>query len=290
MADQAETLRHLRFSRDITALDPRTGRSIAVTGGKGGVGKSQIAVSLAATYSRRGSKVLIFDADLGMADLNLLLGVAPDRTMLDVLDGLDVTEALVDAHGFSLLPALNGSIDLEALDDVGRARLLESLASLSARFDTLVIDIGAGIGANQNGFAGAAGDVIVVASPEALSMADAYACLKALVQTQGVEHAYLLPNRTKSRSDADEIIGRLSALVTRFLDIELTPLTPIPYDPNIPEAAEHGVPFVLYSPDSPASRAMRQLARQLDAAGAARRDKKPARSILAKLFDRGPTE
>lgn len=284
--DSEETPRHLRFTRDVTSLDPRAGRAIAVTGGKGGVGKSQIAASLAVAYSRRGSNVLLFDADLGMADLNLLLGVAPERTMLDVLEGADVAEVLVEAHGLNLLPAQSGSIALERIDDIGRARLIEVLGSLSDRFDTLVIDIGAGIGANQNGFAGAAGDVVVVASPEALSMAGAYACLKALVQTQGVDHAYLVPNRVKSACDVDLITGRLSSLVARFLDIELTLLTAIPDDASIPEAAEHGVPFLLYNPDSPASRAIRQLARELDAAGAERRKRKPARRSLARLFDR----
>ena len=108
MSDQAATLRVIR-NGDAPSTVAQRERAIAVTGGKGGVGKSTVALNLAMAYAARGANALMVDTDLGMADLNLLLGVAPGRSMLDVLNGTPVEEALVAAHGIHLLPALNGS-------------------------------------------------------------------------------------------------------------------------------------------------------------------------------------
>ena len=258
--DQAATLRVIGGGLS----EVKRQRVIAITGGKGGVGKSTLAVSLAGTYSSLGSRVLMIDADLGMADLNLLLGVAPTKTMLDVVEGCDPSEVIVENHGISLLPSLAGSVELEAMGASDRERLLATIAELGETYDTVVIDIGAGIGPSQNSFAAAALDIVVVVSPEALSIADAYACIKGLSQTHAIRRAYLVPNRIRSAAQADEIVGRLSSLVGRFLDVTLVPLSPVPFDVSVAVAGDHGVPFVHHNPDGPASRAVRRLARQLD--------------------------
>jgi len=265
MTDQASTLRVLHGGGDVVALAPRRDRAIAVTGGKGGVGKSTIALNLAIAYALRGADTLMVDADLGMADLNLLLGVAPERSMLDILQGTPVEEALVAAHGIHLLPALNGSYALDNLSADARSMAFAAIESLGDRFDTLIIDVAAGVGENQTAFAGAVADTVVVATPEPLSMADAYACLKVLATRQGLRHAYVVPNRVRSQAEADELVGRLSSLVERFLGLSLTQLPAIPADPTVREAAELGVPMLIHSPDAPASRAIRALSRSLDA-------------------------
>jgi flagellar biosynthesis protein FlhG len=240
-------------------------RVLAVTGGKGGVGKSSIAVNLACSYAARGAKTIAFDADLGMADLNLLLGIAPEESLLDVLHGRPIAEVLHEAHGIHLLPGLNGSFRLANLGDTERHALLAAIDSLDDRFDTLVVDTGAGINASNVDFAGAAAQIIVVATPEPLSLADAYACLKALEARCGVERAFVLPNQVRSPSEAEEVFGRLAALTERFLDLQLTPLPAIPHDPGLRMASAAGVPLVLHNPDSPAARAFKQVARRIDA-------------------------
>jgi flagellar biosynthesis protein FlhG len=263
MSDQAHTLRVLRGGKQPEATLPKQRRAFAVTGGKGGIGKSTVAVNLAVAYAQLGAKTLMLDTDLGMADLNLLLGVAPEKSLLDALGGADLQDVLVQAHGIELLPALNGSYLLSTLGPAGLEKIMSLVESLANQFDTLVVDVAAGIGQVQTMFAGSASDAVVVVNPEPLSIADAYACLKVLSVEQGMKHAYLVPNRVLSRAHADEVTARLCALVNRFLDLELTVLPPIPADPAVAEAAQVGVPLLVHAPESPAARAIRQLAKAL---------------------------
>jgi len=263
MSDQAATLRVIQGDRAPSAQPSVPRRSIAVTGGKGGVGKSTIALNLAIAYAQLGARTLMVDTDLGMADLNLLLGVAPEKSLLDALNGTPIDEVLVSAHGIALLPALNGSYLLSTIGPTAQRRVLDIVGSLAARFDTLVVDVAAGIGQAQTTFGGATSDAIVVVNPEPLSMADAYACLKTLSIQQDVRHAFVLPNRVTSRAQANELTARLGALVSRFLDLEITALPAIPSDPQVTEAAHCGVPLMIHAPDAPAARAIRQLTRVL---------------------------
>ena len=134
------------------------------------------------------------------------------------------------------------------------------------RFDNLVVDVAAGIGQVQTTFASATSDAIVVVNPEPLSMADAYACLKVLATEQKIKHAFVVPNRVTSVAQADELTSRLRALVTRFLDLEITALPPIPADPSVAEAAQIGVPLLVHAPESPAARAIKKLIRMIASA------------------------
>ena len=249
----------------VVPIAPSRRRVVAVTGGKGGVGKSTVAVNLAVSWAKRGSRTLALDGDMGMADLNLLLGLAPARSLLDLVHGAPIEDVLVEAHGIHLLPALNGSFALANLDGRSRALMLAALERLSDHFDTLVIDTPAGIGENGMALAGAVADVVVVATSEPLSLADAYACLKVLATRHGIERAYLLPNSVRSPSEAEEVVRRLTALVDRFLGIQLVALPAIPHDPMVPVAAAAGQPLVLHSPDGPGARAFAKVSRRIDA-------------------------
>ena len=263
--DQAASLRLVHGTGGASTAPPiRRERALAVTGGKGGVGKSTVAVGLAAAYAVDGARTLMVDADLGMADLNLLLGVAPQRTMLDALAGAPIDEVLVAAHGLHLLPAANGNLELATMGPQARARATAIVTELRERFDTVVIDIAAGIGHQQSAFTRTARDCVVVVNPEPLSMADSYACLKVLATEHGLDTAYVVPNRVTSRQQADDVVGRLGDLVARFLDLTLVPMPHVPADPAVVEAAHYGIPLIRHRPDAPAARALRRLARALD--------------------------
>jgi len=263
MTDQAATLRVIRGGKPTKITTEVTHRAIAVSGGKGGVGKSTIALNLAVAYAQADARTLMVDTDLGMADLNLLLGVAPEKSILDALGGTPIEDVLIAAHGIHLLPALNGSYLLSTIGPTAQRRLMELVRSLGERFDICVVDIAAGIGQVQTAFAGSTTDAIVVVNPEPLSMADAYACLKVLATEQKLDHAFVVPNRVTSRRQADEVVARLAALVNRFLQLEITALPPIPADPFVAEAAQIGVPLMIHAPDAPAARAIRQVVRAL---------------------------
>ncbi len=262
--DQALTLRKMLEAGLMPEATHQKTRVISITGGKGGVGKSTVAANLAVHYGTRRSKVLVLDADLGMADLNLLLGVAPDKNLLDVLEGEDPQRVLTEAHGIHLLPACNASTKLANITDAQRAMLLSSIDVLEHRFDTLIVDCAAGIASNSVGFAAAAMDIIAVVTPDPTSLADAYACLKVLSREYSVKRMYVLPNNVRSQVEADGVIQRMTMLASRFLDLSLIPLPAIPYDPAVRSAGAAGIPFVLHVPDSAASRAVAQVARRLD--------------------------
>lgn len=240
-------------------------RVIAISGGKGGVGKSTISVNLACTYAGMGSRTLVFDGDLGMADLNLLFGVAPELTLLDLLTGGPAEDVLIETHGIHLLPALNGSYALANMEEHVRKRLVRAVAQVAMDFETLVVDTAAGIHQNNMALTAMANEVLVVATPEPLSLADAYACLKVLAKEMGKTRVFLVPNNVRSQDEARAVAAQLDKLARRFLGIEVVPLPHIPHDPAVPMAAAEGVPLVVSRPDSPASRAMKRIARELDA-------------------------
>ena len=250
---------------DLLHLHSKRRRFIAVTGGKGGTGKSTVAVNLAAVYAKQGSRVLLVDADLGMADLNLLLGVAPTRSIFDLLHGKPFESVLAKTHGVYLLPSLNGSYQLANLGASFRERLLGLIEKACTEFDTVIIDTAAGLGANSIDFAAIASEVILVTSSAPASLADAYACLKVLSTYKGLERAYILPNAVSSEEEGQLVFSQLSSLSERFLlSLELRSLPAVFFDNDVNNAAANGVPMVCYKPEANVSRALRRVAHRLD--------------------------
>ncbi len=259
---QADGITELR-PNNIVAL-PSKRRFVAVTGGKGGVGKSTIALNLAVAYAHRGNSTIAIDGDFGMADLNLLLGLAPHHSMLDVVDGLSIDDALIESNGIHLLPGLNGSHRLANADRQAHQKMMEVIGQLRHRFDTVVVDSPAGIEKNAMAITAMATEVLVVATPEPLSLADAYAAMKILNTMHGLERAFLVPNQIRSAGQADELAAQLTALVGHFLGLELIVLPYIPYDAAVPRAAAAGKPIITSRPDSPISRSLHKVVRALE--------------------------
>jgi flagellar biosynthesis protein FlhG len=242
-------------------------RVIAVTSGKGGVGKTQIAANLAVGMARRGQRVLLMDADLGLASLDLALGVSPEHNLLGVVTGeRTLDEILVlGPSGVYLIPACPGRYDVANLDAAQRGRLWDLVEKAARDFDVLIIDTGAGIGSNAVGFASYADEVVLVTTPDPSALRDAYAMAKVLHRRAGLDRVQVVANQVSSEREGAEIHARMNAIVRRFLLLQLEYLGAVPRDGSVRECVALGEPFVLRSPSSLAAISVENLVRRLEA-------------------------
>ena len=240
----------------------RTLRVIAITSGKGGVGKTHLTVNLALTFAQQGRRVLVVDGDVGLANVDILLDETPKHTLEDVLKGeRQIEDVLVrSSHGITVLPGTSGVSEMCELSPDDRMRLLQSVDGLEEEFDTVLIDTAAGIGSNARFFAGAAQEVLVVATPEPTSLADAYAMIKVLNRRCGMDRIGLVINQASSEREAREVFMRLSDLTSRFLPVVLSFAGQIPMDPHVRESVMIQRPVVVAYPAAPSSVAIAELA------------------------------
>jgi flagellar biosynthesis protein FlhG len=268
-SDQADGIRLARDSRAPQLRPLRntidTARSIAVTSGKGGVGKTQLSANLALALGKRGQKVLLLDADLGLASLDLALGIHPHADLLSVVRGeRNIDDILVEAaHGVQLVPACPGRYEMANLGPAEREKLRVTVEDLARRFDVLIIDTGAGIGANPVGFASLANEVLLVTTPDPTSLRDAYAMAKVLNKRAGVDTIQLVANQVASEAGGLEVYERLLGISQRFLSLELSYLGCLPKDETVARAVATGHPYVIGAPHSKAARALESLVHRL---------------------------
>jgi len=240
-------------------------RTIVIASGKGGVGKSNVAANLAVALGERGARVLLVDADLSQANLDLLLGVHPRFDLQHLLSGEKTPEEIVvqGPAGVKLVPAASGVPELTELDDYRRECLLRGLSQLEADVDLVLIDTASGVSKQTTAFCLAADDVAVVTTPEMPAFSDAYALIK-LLQSQGATRApHLLANMVSSAEEAEETAHRIRLVARRFLQLELDSWGFIPFDPSVPRAVRRQEPVVTAFPKSPAALAYRALAERL---------------------------
>jgi flagellar biosynthesis protein FlhG len=245
---------------------PQSGlRVVAVTSGKGGVGKTQIAANLAVLGARGGKRVLVIDADLGLANIEVILGVRPERHLGHLLvEGTSLDDVLcMGPHGLALLPAGTGVQALTSLSDGEKRRLIERMDEIEERFDVVIIDTGAGIGDNVCFFAGAAQEVALVVSPEPTSIIDAYAVIKVLSEDVGVTRFGVIVNPVIDERAARDVFPKLTGVAGRFLRAKLRLLGYVPRDENVYRAVMDRRPVADAFPDAPASRALAEVAARL---------------------------
>ena len=241
-------------------------RVIAVAGGKGGVGKTQLAVNLAVELSALGERVLLIDGDVGLCNADLLLAVTPTLGLGDVVAGrASIEEVLVASpHGPTVLSGRGrDGVSDEALDDHEALALLGALDSIGERFDVVVIDTAAGIGRNSLFFAGAAEEVVLVTTPEPTALTDTYATARALLRRSSRTRIGLVVNQAMGPTIAAAVHGRLRNLVSQFLSADVQLLGWLPFDPWVHDAVMHHAPFVAARPGAPASHQLRALAARL---------------------------
>lgn len=243
---------------------------IAVTSGKGGVGKSSLALNLAVAAASRDRRVVLVDADLGLANLDVMCGVNPSAGLADVIAGRrHLSEITVPTHyGIDLVPGASGIAALADLDDEDRQRLLAQMETLERAADLIVIDTGAGISRNVVRFAAAADEVYVIATPEPTSITDAYAAIKLISMTKEHAAVRLVVNQASSRREAGKVGGRIASVSRRFLGLSVDEAGYILQDSKVGEAVRLRRPLVRAFPGSEAALCIASLAKKLDGNGA----------------------
>ncbi|MCP9471307.1 MAG: MinD/ParA family protein [Nitrospira sp.] len=240
-------------------------RVVAVSSGKGGVGKTNVVANWAVALGRSGKRVLVLDADLGLGNLDVLLGLVPRYTIEHVLSGVCTLKeiCLEGPAGIQVLPASSGVPHLTSLTESQQLVIQEQLEDLAVGMDVLLIDTGAGISPNVTFFASAAHEIVIVVTPEPTSLTDAYALIKVLTRRYRERRFKVLVNQARGPREAAEVFRRLDTAVDRFLQVAVEPIGYVPHDDYVPLAVMRQKAVADLFPDSPAAQAFARLAGQV---------------------------
>ena len=239
---------------------------IAVTSGKGGVGKTNIVGNLAVTFQRMRKRVLIFDADLGLANIDIIFGINPKYTIEEVIKGEKELSQIITMgpEGVAVIPASSGVQELSNLTEGHKVNLLNEFDLLNNRYDILLIDTGAGISSNVIYFNLAAQERMVVVTPEPTSITDAYALIKVMFKKHGTDKFIILMNMVRNEKEALSVYKHLSRVVEKFMgSISLDYAGYIPYDKHLNESVNRREPVTCCYPRSSSSQSFKQLAEYL---------------------------
>lgn len=239
---------------------------IAVTGGKGGVGKTNLSVNLSIALAEKRRRVVLMDADLGLANVDVLLGLQAKYTLADVLNGSKTIRdvLLTGPGGIKIVPASSGIQQMAALSPQEHAGLIHSFSELSDQMDVLIVDTAAGISDTVVSFVRAAQEAIIVVCDEPSSITDAYALIKLLNSEHGVFRFRIVANMTRSAQEGINLFAKLNTVCERFLDASLQYLGHIPFDENVRKAIQKRRPVVEFAPRCKASNAIKVLAQKVD--------------------------
>ncbi len=240
-------------------------RTLAVTSGKGGVGKTVVTANLAVALARRGLRVLLIDADLGLANVDTLFGLQPRATLRQVVAGDCTLEDVVleGPAGIAVVPASSGFADMARLADPSVAWLVDRLGDFARGFDVALVDTAAGISPAVLDFVRAADEKLVVVTPEPTSLTDAYAMIKVLATRHGERGVDVLVNQARSEPEAARSYAQLRAVSERFLALAPRLCGVLPYDPEVREAIRRQQPLFALAPRAPMSLALDALSKAL---------------------------
>lgn len=288
MSDQASRLRELAAAYRVQATGgapPRRFRAIAITSGKGGVGKTNLAINLAQALVQANHRVLLMDVDLGLANADILLGAVPPYHLGHFLRGqVDLPQVIYRTPtGIQLIAGGSGVEELANLSVSQLQPVFRSLQRLEGEAEYLILDTGAGLGDAVMEFVMAADEVIVVTTPEPTAMADAYTMIKALCHRNAAVKIWLVVNQAERPDDAAQVAERIVTTARDFLGAGVRHLGTIPRDPQVWQAVRQKVPYLLAYPNSPASRAVQALAARLVEGTATEPPRKRGTSFFSRL-------
>ena len=264
--DQAGTLRQMRGQQSgNTELKMPATRVVSVTSGKGGVGKTAVVSNVAVTLARQGKKVLIIDADLGLANVDVVLGISPPYNLNHFFSGeRSLGEIMVEGpYGLKILPAGSGVQQFTHLDGQLKMRLIDALDALEEHFDVVLIDTEAGISDNVTYFNVAAQDILVVTTPEPTAITDAYALMKLLSLQYHQKRFLLAVNSVRNADEGLDVFEKLTMVSGRYLDIFIEYLGGIPFDRKMHDSVRQQQVVVDLCPDNKVAKAFVELADNL---------------------------
>ncbi|WP_163193199.1 MinD/ParA family protein [Clostridium thermarum] len=261
MLDQAQKLRQLATSNTEKKAKPRI---ITVTSGKGGVGKSNFVVNLSIALQKAGKRVLVFDADVGMGNDDVLMGFLPKYNVFDIIFNDKTLEEVIikGPYGVGLVPAGSGLNRIEDIPDNKREEFLNKLAALED-LDYIIMDTGAGISRTVLGFIACCEDLFILTTPEPTSLTDAYSLLKAVNHFKLKSRAKVIINRALDEKEALITYNKFNNAVTTFLKMELNYLGMVSEDRKLVQAVRAQQPFILSYPNCDASRDIERIAQRL---------------------------
>ena len=256
--DQASGLRRM--------ANPKPVRVITIASGKGGVGKTNVSVNLAIALAATGKDVTILDADLGLANIDVMLGLHSDKNLSNVMNGeCDLEEILLEGpNGIKVIPASSGVKDMAEMTPAQHAGLVSAFSELSHNIDILLVDTAAGISDSVTSFSRAAQEVVVVVCDEPASITDAYALIKLLNKDQGIFNFHILANMVSGPQQGREVYDKLSKVSDRFLDVALDYLGHVPFDEHLQKAIKRQKAVVEAFPRSRASQAFQTLSKKVN--------------------------
>ena len=262
--DQAENLRNIIKKQNLKNIT--NSRVIAVTSGKGGVGKSSTSINLAVQFTRMGKKVIILDADFGLANIEVMFGVIPKYNLSDLMfAGKELDEIITEGPGSGIAKLVN-------LDKEQVRRLVNKLSELEGMADVIIIDTGAGISPAVMEFLVASPETILVTTPEPTSITDSYALLKALSMNENFKKdettIKMIANRVDSEAEGRSLYEKLNVVVMKFLEINMQYLGAVPQDNNIKKAIMKQKPVSMIFPNATSSRHFEEIATRLMSEGA----------------------
>lgn len=263
--DQAEQLRKMMQQTD---SKPQA-RVITVTSGKGGVGKTSISLNLAIWLTRLGKKVVVFDADFGLANIEVMLGVRPQYNLADMMfRGKDLSDIITQGEeGISFISGGSGIQELASMNREQVMFLTSRLVELDKYADVIIVDTGAGISDSVLEFVLASSEVLLVATPEPTSITDAYALLKALNRktefSKEETSIKMISNRVRNDAEGQNLYEKMSVVSEKFLSIPITYMGSVPMDEQISKAVMRQKPVSVINPEAPAAKAIRQIAERI---------------------------